>query len=153
MEHQSETRHAPPLAYHFVGQAGSKIDESTRSGIRSHAMKEFRNKQRQQKQVEIVQSNQQSVIENGLSLCRCLPEAHFSSLTLLTPTSGHCYHCNGAQLVGSSPSQWWDDGQQLPSSLTTCPAVDFNLLNSITDLPPSLTSKFSNEINAIKSHG
>lgn len=168
MERQSETRHAPPLAYHFVGQAGSKIDESTRSGIRSHAMKEVRNKQRQQKQVEIVQRNQQSVTANDLSLCRCLPAAQFSSasseqylerqrddtsLTRLTPLSSHCYHCNRAQLVGWPPSQWRDDGLQLSSSMTNCAAVEFNPFNSITGLPQSLTSKFSDEINAIKSHG
>ncbi|KIM94807.1 hypothetical protein OIDMADRAFT_149363 [Oidiodendron maius Zn] len=167
MEHHNGTGHAPPLAYHFVRQSGRKIDESTRSGIRSHAMKEFRNRQRQQKQRRIVQSGQQSVIEKDLSLCRCLPRGQIPSasteqysgksrddlpLTSLESTSGYCYHCGKAQLLGFSQSQEMDIVQQCSIPTDTFAAADFDPFNSIADLPPPLTSKFSNEINAIKSH-
>ncbi|KIM92659.1 hypothetical protein OIDMADRAFT_36437 [Oidiodendron maius Zn] len=166
MEQQSKTRHAQPLAYHFVGQVGSKIDESTRSGIRSHAMKEVRNKQRQQKQVETMQSGQQSVIDKDFSLCQGLPVAGLFSASskqnlggrridvssaLLTSISDHCYRCR-AQLFELTPSQQRDDLLQPSSSMATVVAADFNPFNSMTGLPPSLTLKFSDEIDAIKSH-
>lgn len=163
MDHQRVTRHAPPLAYHFVEQAGFKIDESTRSGIRSHAMKEVRNRQRQQKQVETVHSGQQSFTEKGISLCRCLAVAQFSSVssrqnletrrvdTSPRSTADHC--CNREQLFALSLSQHRDGLQQLSSSMATFATADFNPFHSIPDLPVSLTLKFSNEINVIKSHG
>ena len=168
MERQSETRHAPPLAYHFVGQAGSKIDESTRSGIRSHAMKEVRNKQRQQKQVGIVKSGEQFVTENELNLYRCFPVAQVlsasskqclkrrridTSSTPLVLASDHCYHYRRAQLFGLSQSRQRDDVQQPSSSMATFAAVDLNPFNSIIDLPSSPNSKLSDEIKAIKQHG
>jgi hypothetical protein len=168
MEHQSGTRHARPLAYHFVRQSGRKIDESARTGIRSHAMKEVRNRQRQQKQLGIVQSGHQSVIEKVPSLCRCLPrgqissapEEHYSgglrvdmSLTSLQRTSVHCYHCGRVQLLGLSQPQEIDALQQHSIPTDTFASADFDPFNSIIDLPLPLASKFSNEINAIKSYG
>jgi hypothetical protein len=164
MEHRNETRHGPPLAYRFVGQSGRKIDESTHSAIRSHAMKEFRNRQRQQKQLEILRSGQQSGKDKDLSLCRCLPLAQHSSdaseqyskrrrlgtsSTTLTSACERCYYCGKLR---SSLSQEMAVVQQ-PSSVATFAAADFDPFNSITELPVSLTFKFSNEINAIKTHG
>ena len=164
MEHRNETRHGPPLAYRFVGQSGRKIDESTHSTIRSHAMKEFRNRQRQQKQLEILRSGQQFGKDKDLNLCQCLPPAQHSSAASVqdskrrrldtsstTPTSAseRCYYCGRLR---SSLSQEMA-AQQQPSSIATFAAADFDPFNSITELPASLTSKFSNEINAIKTHG
>ena len=161
MEHRSEARHGPPLAYRFVGQSGRKIDESTHSAIRSHAMKEFRNRQRQQKQLE---SGQQFGKDKDLSLCRCPPPTQHSSAaseqyskrrrldtssTTLTSAPERCYCCGRLR---SSLSQEMAVLQQ-PSSIATFAAADFDPFSSITELPASLTSKFSNEINAIKTHG
>jgi hypothetical protein len=169
MERRSEIRDGPPLAYRFVGQSGRKVDESAHSAIRSHAMKEFRNRQRQQKQLEIVRTGQESAEEKEeLGICRCLPLAQLSSatseeyldsrrfdtsLTTLTSASERCYRCGRVQLLRLSPSQEMGVLQQLSSSIASFAAADFDPFNSIAELPPSLTSKFSNEINAIKTHG
>jgi hypothetical protein len=165
---EGETRHGPPLAYRFIRQSGRKIDESTHRPIRSHAMKEVRNRQRQQKQLELVRSGQQSAKEKDLSLCRCLPLAQLSaaaseqyskgrtldtSSTTLASASERCYRCGGVQLLRLSPSQEMDVLQQPSSCIPTFAAADFDPFNSTTELPPSLTSKFSYEINAIKTHG
>jgi hypothetical protein len=167
MEDRSEARPGPPLAYRFVGQSGRKIDESTQSAIRSHAMKEFRNRQRQQRQLETVRSGHQSAEGKDLSTCQCLPLAQLSSAafeqyskrqrldtssTTLTSASERCHRCGRVQLLRLSPSQEMNLLQQ-SSSIPTFAAADFDPFNSIAELPPSLTSKFSNEINALKTHG
>jgi hypothetical protein len=168
MEHQSGAGHGPPLAYRFVRQSGRKIDESAHSGIRSHAMKEFRNRQRQQKQLRSAQSDPQPVIEKDPSLCQCLPHGQISStspeqssgrqrvglsLTSLRSASSRCYHCGKVQSLGFSQPQEIDTLQQHSIPTDTFAAADFDPFNSITDLPLPLASKFSNEINAIKYHG
>ena len=167
MEHQSRTKQGRPLAYRFVGQSSRKVDQSSHSAIRSHAMKEFRNRQRQQKKQEILRTGQQSVMEDDLSLCRCLPLAQLSlasseqysksqrldtSSPPFTSAPECCDRCGGVRLLRSSPSQQVDVLQQ-HSSLTTFATADFDPFDSITELPLSLTSKFTNEINAIKTHG
>src|SRR6266699_1384261 len=154
MEHRSETKHGPPLAYRFVGQSGRKIDESTHSAIRSHAMKEFRNRQRQQKQLEILRSGQQFGKDKDLDLCRCLPLAQHSSAaseqyskrrrlgtssTTPTPASERCYCCGRLR----SPLSQEVAVLQQPS-VATFAAAGLDPFNSITELPASLISKFSN---------
>jgi hypothetical protein len=168
MEHTSEIVDGPPLAYRFVRQSSRKVDESSHSAIRSHAMKEFRKRQRQQKQLEIVQSGQQSVVENGISLCRCLTLAQLSPPsseqhskrrrlhtppTPFSPTPEPCCLCRRVQSLRMSSSQHMNALQQLSSPIATFSAADFDPFNSIIELPPSLTSKFSSEINVIKTHG
>ena len=168
MKRGSEIMDGPPLSYRFVRQSGRKVDESSRSAIRSHAMKEFRKRQRQQKQLETVQSGQKLVVENGISLCRCstlaqlssAPSEHYSTIRRLdtptaplTPAPEPCYLCSRVQSLRMSPSQQMNVLQQLSSPIASFAAADFDPFNSIAELPPSLTSKFSSEINIIKTHG
>ena len=154
-----------PLAYRFVRQSGRKVDKSSHSTIRSHAMKGFRKRQRQQKQLETIRSDQQSV---DTSLCRCSPlaelslaspEQHPRSRRVDTPSAPFtaapelCSLCGRVQSLRISSSQQMNDLQQLDSTIATFAAADFDPFNSITELPPFLTSKFSSEINIIKSYG
>lgn len=158
----------PPPEYRFVRQFGRKVEKSSHTAIRSHAMKGFRKKQRQQKQLEIVQSGQQSVVKNDIRLCHCSPLTQLSSAsseqysqigkcdippTHFTPAPEPSHLCGKVKSLRISPSHRMNVPQQLSSSIATLAATDFDPFNSITELHPSLTSKFSNEINVIKAHG
>ncbi|KFY74019.1 hypothetical protein V499_05915 [Pseudogymnoascus sp. VKM F-103] len=127
-------------------------------------MKEFRNKQRQQKQLGTVQNGQQSITELNPSPCRCLPQVQISSasseqysgtqrvvvppLTSMSSVSGHCYYCGGVQLIGMFQPQEVDVVQQYSvSGHTFAAAADFDLFNSITDLSqPQTTLKQSKHV-------
>jgi len=158
----------PPPEYSFVRQFGRKVEKSSHTAIRSHAMKGFRKKQRQQKQLEIVRSGQQYVVDNDISLCHCLPPTQLSSAsseqysqirkcdippTHFTPAPEPSHLCGKVKSLRIFPSQRVNVPQQLSSPIATLAAIDFDPFNSITELHPSLTSKFSNEINIIKAHG
>jgi hypothetical protein len=158
----------PPPEYRFVRQFGRRVEKSSHTAIRSHAMKGFRKKQRQQKQLEIMRSGQQSVVKNDIRLCHCSPLTQLSSAsseqysqigkcdmppTHFTPAPEPSHLCGKVKSLRISPSQRMNVPQQLSSSIATLGATDFDPFNSITELHPSLTSKFSNEINVIKAHG
>ncbi|KIW18415.1 hypothetical protein PV08_02703 [Exophiala spinifera] len=167
LEHANGTGHGQPLVYRFVRQSGRKVDKSAHSAIRSHAMKGFRSTQRRQKQLDLVRRGRQPATEENLSICRCSPPAQQSpapqeygsrrqrldtSSISSTSASERCNRCGKAQSLKMSPSEETNDLQQSSYPVVTFAAADFDPFNSITELPQSLTSKFSSEINAIKIH-
>ena len=168
MERRNQTKRGPPLEYCFVSQSGRKVDQSAQKTIRSHAMKDFWNTQRRNKRLEILRGAHQSVLDENRDVCRCSPQAQLSPSSpghnakrprldavskLLDSAPKTCNRCGKVQLSRMGSQQQMDDLQQLSGPVATFAAADFDPFNSITELPPALTSKFSNEIDDIKKHG
>ncbi|KAE8446537.1 hypothetical protein EG329_011869 [Mollisiaceae sp. DMI_Dod_QoI] len=163
MDDQGQGRQRPPVAYSFVAQSGRKIDQSTQGTIRSHAMREFRNRQRQDRQQRGVQPVS---ARSGYRICRCPPSLQSSSADEASSSQNQgfdtsseiggpterCHHCGGIQLSNMTPPQQVNILQKPASTVASFAAADFDPFNSIVELPPPLTSKFSGEINAVKAH-
>lgn len=155
MSAPNEGRHGPPVAFRFIGQSGRKVDESSHAAIRSHAMTEFRNRQRQQRQ------QLQSASAKKLDHCQCRPIAASSSKATKKNsekqssdalTQSSCRRCGKIQSRTKASPKLVASRQAAPPAVVLSGAGLFDF-SSISELIPCIPSKFIDEINAIKTHG
>jgi hypothetical protein len=169
MDPQDKASQGPPLSIRFV--PGRAKDGATRSLVRSHAMTAFRSRQRRQKQLDN-ERNQRAPIMNMASIrnsadqfCQCMsvsmPSIATSSQSSerelpsnsLADGRKRCAQCGRVQLLRMSSSQRLGALQQQYPAIATFAAAEFDPFGSMTELPQHLTSNYSQEINAIKTHG
>lgn len=156
MSAPNEDRHGPPVAFRFIGQSGRKVDASSHVAIRSHAMTEFRNRQRQQRQ--------QLQSAPGNKPCQCRHIAGYSSKATGTNSEKQlcdaspqlpcrpCNSCGNIQSPAQSSSRLATSRQTTPPAVVLSGAGLFDF-SSIGELLPAIPSKFIDEINTIKTHG
>jgi hypothetical protein len=164
MENRGRDRQRPPMAYSFVAQSGRKVGQSTQGTIRSHAMREVRNRQRRERRERSVRRGSPSA---GYKICRCLMVVQSSSAepgpssenpgsdksTNYPASKQHCHRCGGRQLSTLPQPKQMDILQQFSPTVASFAAADFDPFNAVAELPESLTSRFPDEIRAVTAHG
>jgi hypothetical protein len=159
MDPQGQRGRGAPLSIRFI--PGRAKDGATKSVVRSHAMSVFRSRQRRQKQLQNKWNQQvptmdEAPISNATDLfCHCTSLSAQRNLpsNLLLDGRVRCAQCGHNQLLIMSPSQQMAFLQQQHPAIATFAAAEFDPFGSMTELPNHLTSKYSQEINAIKTHG
>jgi hypothetical protein len=159
MDPQDRGGQGAPLSIRFI--PGRAKDGVTKSVVRSHAMTVFRSRQRRQKQLENKRNQRVPTMDRApISSAMCLFCYSMSLSAQRDPPSNpladgriRCAQCGRNQPLIMSPSQQMEFLQQQHPIITTFAAAEFDPFGSIAELPDHLTSNYSQEINAIKTHG
>jgi hypothetical protein len=145
-------KHDAPLSFRFVEQCGRLVDTQTKRAVRSHAMREVRNRQKQKKQMRVN------------SLCQCSTKTPISPMPKREKTSfkldstdfhlplvisKRCKHCSGLQFFESPPSP---DVERLSPKITTLAVAQLDPFGTTAQVPASLAVRFSSELEVITSH-
>jgi hypothetical protein len=162
-----------PLVIRFVsGNPNESLDAATQSMVRSHAMTEFRKRQREQKKVE-VEKRRKEQTQKALtgSLCTCIsalkeaqdlpaPTVHRDKAQRITEYLSDsfklCPKCGKSQFFELSPNGQHEFLKRQFPSITGFVAADFDPFGSmaIPELPGgTLSIRDTQELNRIKAHG
>jgi hypothetical protein len=143
-----------PFTFCFVEQTGGSLDTKTQSAVRSHAAKEVRRRRRLQQQKR---SQELNTAPKNRALEDLTPQPSKDPVLDVSESSLERQRSN---------MQWWlfmagrgaGSGDQIlqqrpPSPLSTTVSAVFDPFASMVEVSPSLSLRYSKDMDVIKSHG
>lgn len=145
-----------PFTFCFVEETGGHPDKRTQLAVRSHAAREVRRRRRLEQQKQLQELYLASKIGGSKDLAQVSsghPKRQRSHmLSLVGRPIGSDYRCEDTQNF-DEPLARQMLHQEYSPLLSTSMGVVFDPFASMAELSPLLSSSYSNDVNAIKSHG